>query len=158
MEIFYFLTKYVQSRLLHNCCMRERVNLLSWFSISFQNAFNVGCCRIAVNVKGSKTKRWLFQTYQTNLEELVTKSVHGYRFVVSRLVIMQNTHLCPTWYKSSQHSLNSCPNTMTPKVGYLFYEHCDTRMFTQLCKRTHVTLLLRLNASFFWSKGVFFNP
>ena len=25
-EIFYFLTKYVQSRLLQNCCMKERVN------------------------------------------------------------------------------------------------------------------------------------
>ena len=28
MEIFYVLTKYVQSRLLQNCCMRERVECI----------------------------------------------------------------------------------------------------------------------------------
>ena len=55
-EIFHFLTKYVQSRLLHNCRMRERVNVIygeladnKQFSFYFHNFLNsaaISCTEI----------------------------------------------------------------------------------------------------------------
>ena len=55
MEIFYVLTKYVQSRLLQNCRMRERVKLnvnLKRFSIFPSEDFKLVCCRYVVCWKG----------------------------------------------------------------------------------------------------------
>ena len=35
MEIFYVLTKYVQNRLLQNCCMRDWVNIMVFLLIGY---------------------------------------------------------------------------------------------------------------------------
>ena len=120
LRFFYFLTKYVQSRLLHNCRMRERVNPIIMFPSYILNgdqSLKDNSFPHTLHMKSSWLKRITF---------LYTKPMKVYyNWKIFEEFIHYNLSICHKVFQRSSVAEVSKNVCMCERIKQLNYMHLD---------------------------------